>query len=146
MDDYAKLYEVFQKDIFQAGLSIDGFPIIVNPAADPLMPQYERGFTHLVTREDDTGLRTIDYDRACKLHWVPLVIANHKEPEVRSFWYQTPRGETLYLWLHELDHVIILRWTSKSKQRKILLSAYNVDQYKRRYFERLYKNASRILA
>ncbi|MFZ2126051.1 MAG: hypothetical protein WAV04_00885 [Candidatus Microsaccharimonas sp.] len=145
-DDYTRLHKLFRDDIVGARLTIDGFPIIVNTAPDKLMPQYEQGFTHLVTRTDDTlGMRIIDYPRAEKLHWIPAIINNYTEPEVHSFWVATPKGETLYLWLHEHDHILVLRWTSKSKNRKILLTSYAVDHHNRRYYQRLLDTATRIL-
>lgn len=144
--DYETLYEVFQNDLFNQALEIEGIPIIVSPALDPDMPQYEQGFTHLITREDDTGLRVIDRERATRLHWIAPIIANYKDSAVRSFWAPSPRrGERLYIWLHEHDYVLILNWTSNSHNRKILLTAYHIDHHRRRQFQRYYDNASRIL-
>jgi hypothetical protein len=145
--DYEKLYRVFQTDLFHQSLEVEGIPIIINPALDPDMPQYERGFTHLVTREDASGLRSIDHERATRLHWVAPLITHYKDPAVRSFWSPSPRrGERLYIWLYEHDYVLVLNWTSSSQNRKILLTAYHVDRHRRVQFQRYYENATRILS
>jgi len=143
--DYETLYSIFTKEIREAELSIEGVPIIVDTTIDPDFPDYERGFLHLVTRETSDGMRTIDYDRAKKLHWIPHVIRNYTEPEVNAFWYDAPKGSTLCLWLPDLDHVTILKWTSKSQRRKVIVTAYSVDRQNRRHFEKLFGRATRIL-
>jgi hypothetical protein len=110
------------------------------------MPQYEGGFMHLITRKDSSGLRIIDYARANKLHWVPAIINNYLKPEVRSFWCTSPKGETLYLWLHGHNHMVVLKWTSRAQARKVIVTAFCVDSYNQRYYESLYTQATKILS
>lgn len=143
--DYSTLHNVFNRTVIGTELKIEGKEIIFNLDPDREMPHYEGGFIHLVTRKDGSGIRTIDYQRASKLHWVPAIIANYNQQEVRSFWYSSAKGEVLYLWLHEHDHIVILKWTSRSRHRKIVVTSFCIDSHNRDYYERLYSRALRVL-
>ena len=143
--DYDKLYTIYRKQIREAALQVDGSPIIVDTTIDPVLPQYEMGFTHLVTRKTAPDFRTIDYERASKLVWIAPIIHHVNESEVTAFWAPTATGETLYLWLAKHDFIIILKWTSKAKSRKIIVTAFSIDSHRRRDYRKLYASASRIL-
>lgn len=148
-DDYATLHTIFQNEISLAGLEIQGSPVWVDRTPDRSLPQYEMGFTHLVTRDDGMGMRTIDYARAKKLSWVKPVIENYDTPEVYSFWHSTNNNDTLYLWLYDHDFVIILRkLRSRAGIRsnaQIIVTSYNVDPNKRFDLQRRYGRATLIL-
>lgn len=145
-DDYDKLYAVFKRDILEVQLSIDGFPVTVDTSLDTYLPQFERGFTHIVTCDDGSGGRKIDYSRASKITWLRPIIDNYTEPEVYSFWYNAPSEEVLYLWLADHDFIVILKWMRAASERtKIIVSAFHVQSYNKRYYQRLYGNSSRVL-
>lgn len=144
-EDYDRLHDIFLEQIVGANLSIEDVDIIVDTHPDREMSQYEAGFMHLVTRSDGYGLRTIDYVRATKLVWIPSVIANYKQPEVYSFWYDTPKGETLCLWMPDYDYSIVMRWTNKKRKKKIIVTAYAIDKYNRKSFQNYYARATRVL-
>ena len=145
-DDYDTLYEIFKRDVLESELVIDGYPVTVDTGKDDYLPQFERGFTHIVTCNDGAGGRTIDYDRAKKITWVKAVITNYQAPEVYSFWCKAPRGEVLYLWLADHDFVVILKWMgAANEQTKIIVTAFHVDSSRKRHFQRLYGSATRVL-
>lgn len=144
-DDYRTLNEVFNSSILGANLKIEGVTIIVNADPDREMPQYAGGLMHLVTRKNGSGQRVIDYERAKKLHWIPAIITNYQKSDVKSFWHNSPKGEVLYLWLHEHDHMVVLKWTSRARRRKIIVTSFCIDSFNRDYYERLYTQAVRIL-
>lgn len=145
-EDYAVLHDIFARDLLGASLAVDGFTVLVDTGMDNVMPEFERGFMHLVTKEDGSGTRTIDYNRACKICWVRPVIENYMDPEVYSFWYQGPREQSLYLWLADHDFVVILRWYGgRGERKKIIVTAFHVDASYRRSLTRKYGNAQRIL-
>jgi hypothetical protein len=146
-EDYATLYAIFTRDILAQPLQVDGFPVALDTGIDPYLTPYERGFAHLVTRANSSGIRLIDYARASKLCWVRPVIDNYTDPAVRSFWYAHSKEEVLYLWLHEYDFVVILKWmgAQSKRTRKVLVTAYDIDPSNRIMWERRYRNAARVL-
>jgi hypothetical protein len=135
--DYVRLHDIYQNEILATQLQIESIPVVLNNVSDPSFVPYTYGFTHLITRDDGTGFRGIDYDRACKLNWVVPIIQHYRDPAVSCFWYDHPRGETLALWLEDHDYILILRWLSGTRTEKILITSYSVDVRNRRYYQRL---------
>lgn len=136
--DAERLHDIYQNEILAAQLQINSVPVVFNHHPDPNFQPYTYGFTHLITRDDKTGFRAIDYARASKLNWVVPVIQNYQDSAVSCFWFQNPkRGETLAIWLEEHDYILILMWLTKNQTEKILVSSYNVDVGNRRYYERV---------
>ena len=130
--DLDALYAVFEQDFIQAVPSIvDGSPVYVNPHPDPSWNrQYTHGFTHMITRGE--GMRGIDYGRARKLPWVKAILENYTQPEVTAFWTHNPKGDTLHLWLADLDFVVLLRPKDDAQvapgRKRIIITAFHVDQ------------------
>ena len=138
VQDYARLHDIYQNEILTTQLQINSVKVVFNNRPDPNFHPYTYGFTHLITRDDKTGFRGIDYSRACKLNWVVPIIQNYQDPAVSCFWFQHPKkGETLAIWLEEYDYILILRWLTKNQTEKILITSYSVDAGNRRYYERL---------
>lgn len=136
--DYDRLHDIYQNEILTAQLQINGIPVVFNNVLDPNFRPYTYGFTHLITRDDSTGFRGIDYPRACKLNWVVPIIQNYQDAAVSCFWFQHPKkGETLAIWLEEHNYILILRWLTRTQAEKILITSYNVDSGNRKYYERL---------
>lgn len=131
--DIDKLYAVYEADFINAPASIvDGSPVYVNTHPDPVWDRkYPHGFTHIITRGDD--VRGIDYNRASKLPWVKAILENYTQPEVTAFWDHNPSRDTLYLWLADLDFVIILRPKDDeyiiSGQKRVIITAFCIDQH-----------------
>lgn len=146
-----ELYEVYQKDFIVAVASIvDGSPVYLNTHPDKSRwgGKYPHGFTHMVTRGKFD--RTIDYDRARKLPWVKAILDNYTEPEVTAFWVSTPEGDRLFLWLQDLDFVVIIcpKYSKKIGvgQKRVIITAYHVDQHwMRRDLQKKYGNSFRQL-
>ena len=105
--DYSRLYEVYCRDFVDCSpIIVDGGVILVDTSIDPHNPAYTRGFTHLITRGDDS--RSIDYARAEKLPWVRAVLENYTQPEVNAFWHISPKGKQLYFWMPDHDFTVLL--------------------------------------
>jgi hypothetical protein len=149
-DDYAKLYEVFERDfISSAHAVVDGSRVIVNNVIDPSVDGgYTYGFTHLVTHGQGAG-RSIDYERARKLPWVRAILDNCAQPEVTAFYVQYAKDERLYLWLTDYDFVVVLKKLKSRSEResptKIIVTGYHVYSQGRRTLQRLYGRSSRQL-
>lgn len=141
-DDYAILHKVYSIEISHGLLSIEGFPVWVDRTIDQFLPQYNRGFTHLVTRDDGSGQRIIDYDRARKLNWVKPVIENYQQPEIHAFWCRGSRNDTLYLWLYDYDFVVIMRkMRARQMQARIIVTSFSVDPHRRKDLQRRFAGA-----
>ena len=149
-DSYARLNDHYQNEIYPKKIEVEGVPVLHNNTLDPTNPPYTRGFTHLVTREVNGGLRSFDQQRAEKLSWVVPILENYKDPAINCFWFETPRGaileESLAIWYEEGDYILILRWVSVAQVEKILVTAYHVDSGNRSYWQRkMRKPATRVL-
>lgn len=133
-DCYKKLHDIYQSEIVGEHIEIEGVPVIYNNRPDVTNPPYTHGFTHLVTREatNRTGkFRAYDPNRAERLSWLSPLLKNYKDPCVSCFWFKTPEGailgESLAIWLEELDYVLVLKWVSIDKTAKIIATAHHVD-------------------
>ena len=146
-----ELYKLYQRDFIVAAASIvDGSLVYVNTHLDKSRwgGVYPHGFTHMVTRGKRD--RTIDYGRARKLPWVKAVLDNYTEPEVTAFWVSTPEGDKLFLWLQDLDFVVIVcpkdGKQAAAGQKRVIVTAYNIDQHwMRRDLQKKYGNSFRQL-
>jgi len=148
--DIDKLYTIYETDFVKAPASIvDGSPVYVNSHPDPAWDRkYPHGFTHIITRGND--VRSIDYSRACKLPWIKAALENYTQPEVTAFWHHSSSGDTLYLWLADLDFVIILRPKNDDyiipAQKRVIITAFCIDQkWQRKDLQKKYANSFRQL-
>ena len=149
--DIDKLYGLYHNDFVIAPPSIvDSSPVYVNTHPDKSRwgGKYPHGFTHMVTRGKTD--RTIDYDRAQKLPWVKAILDNYTMPEVTGFWTTTPEGDKLFLWLQDLDFVVIIcpkhENTIAVGQNRVIITAYHIDQHwMRRDLQKKYGNSFRLL-
>lgn len=145
--DVSKLFSIYQQDFMVAPApEVDSLPVYVNPHKDPAWSNsYPKGFTHIITRGEK--IRMIDYDRAKRLPWVRAILDNYKQPEVKAFWDRHPKGDTLYLWLDEMDFVVILRrMRGKNRSASIIITAYTLtDGYNKREMKKRYDRSYRHL-
>lgn len=149
--DIDELYELYKKDFVIANASIvDGSPVYVNTHPDKARwgGDYPHGFTHMITR--GKHYRSIDYDRARKLPWVKAILDNYSESEVKAFWSATPDGNKLFLWLYDLDFVVIIcpkrGKVIETGQKRVIVTAYHIDkQWMRRDLQKKYNNSFRKL-
>lgn len=149
--DLDELHAVYERDFIIAPASIvDGSPVYVNTHPDLRWQiQYTHGFTHMITRGKND--RAIDYARARKLPWVKAILENYNQPEVTAFWATVPEGDTLYLWLEELDFVVMLRPKDGGRmiqgQRRVIVTAFHVDEHwLRRDLQKKYRQSFRQLS
>jgi hypothetical protein len=126
----ALLYKIFETDFK-----------VARPRLGPLLvwwdkrilpgEQYEEGFWHLITREDNrTGERLHDPRRAERLPWCGPTIRHHDDPTVTVWDYREAGGNTrTYVWLEQFDYVIILEKTLTRRYGEVafLVTAYHVD-------------------
>ena len=128
------LYDVFCRDVKQARLQYNGLPLWWDQRIFP-DDKYEEGFWHVISETDRTsGKRNPDFRRAEKLSWFGPIIQNCGHPEV-SCWEdaESGGGPRTYLWLEELNYVIVLKKLSKVNRAGIkfevmmLVTAYCTD-------------------
>ena len=144
---YKYLHRIFIRDLGNlSGITVDGKGVCIDMGRDNDMPQYERAFMHFITRTCG-DIRSIDFERARKLHWVRRVLEHYTEPEVAAFWHIGPKGPVLYLWLEDYDFVLILKDQKGKRHRnlRIMVTAYSVDSEYRRILQRRLGCASKIL-
>ena len=148
-NDIATLHALFVRDFINSTPAvIEGCRVIVDNHTDPTWNhEYTYGFTHMITRGENE--RHFDYDRAKKLPWVRAILDNYTEPEVTAFWYRKPKADRLYLWLQEHDFVVILTplvgKRASSTSDRIIVTAYNIDSGRHYEFEKMLRNAIRVL-
>lgn len=122
------LYTIFKTDFVQGQPTLNGIPIWWdNRKTDG---KYEEGFWHLITKEDFSSKeRLFDSRRAERLCWCVPTILNSKDNAVKIWDYEeAPRRVRTYVWLEQLDYLIILE---KRKNRNVtvlfLVTAYYVE-------------------
>jgi len=137
----AKLYEVFRRDFQEANPTLDGLPLHWDSRSSE--KGFPESFWHLITRIDPvTRQRLFDPRRAERLPWCAAVIRNAASPEVKRWVYWQRGQRRLYLWLEDLDYVVVLEPQPKrSPQRFFLVTASHLDgPSQRRAMRRRYEN------
>ena len=123
------LYAIFQKDFKQGKPMFQGYPVWWDNRV--LLDQnYEEGFWHLITRDDQvSGERLPDFRRAERLPWCAAVINNWEDSEISVWDYKENHGRThTYLWLENHDYCIILEKLKRHNQNSMMLvTAFHVD-------------------
>jgi hypothetical protein len=143
-DNYRDLYAIYQNTLSNlSAVKVDGKTVIVDTHKDKVDRQYECSFIHFVSK-DAGGVRSIDFDRAKKIHWIRPILENYLDSEVKSFWHDHPNGSALYLWLHNYDFLLVLKTFNSSKH--ILVTAHHVLPYKKRQLRRQYDNSDNKLS
>lgn len=119
------LYAQFTRDFKGTRLRIDGEPVHFIPELEN--DGKEKIFWHLLERDDkSTGSRLPDLDRCARLPWIAAIICNSNQPEVTKWDYMESSGKVnTYLWLRELDYVVILRKFDNGSRH--LVTAHSVD-------------------
>ena len=115
--------------------------------------QFEEGFWHLVTRDQWVYSRQTrrkekerlpELDRAARLPWAKPIAQNEDSQElvVWEFEEETRNGKAIriYLWLKELDYVVILERQAKQMgEVYLLITSFLIDhESKRRDLESRY--------
>lgn len=137
------LYKVFSTDFKTGGPRFRYRPLWYNQrieADDPF--GYEEGFWHLVTRDQwvynrvtrrNEKERLPEFDRAARLPWAKPITQHESAPEllVWEFEEETQRhgkAVRIYLWLKDLEYVVILERQSKRMgEVYMLITSFLVD-------------------
>lgn len=123
------LYGIFTEDFINTQRDLSGKPVWWDRSILP-GERYEEGFWHLITKVDHTlGDRILDPRRAERLPWCGPTITNATDPIVKVWSYkESGRRPRTYVWLENLDYVIILE---QRRYRRgdiaFLVTAYHVD-------------------
>lgn len=137
----AHLHEVFCRDFKDLRPTLDGLRVLWD--ARPSEKGHPESFWHLITRIDPvTRQRLFDPRRAERLPWCAAVIRNAASPEVKRWVYRQRGQRRLYLWLEDLDYVVVLEpQPERSPRRFFLVTAYLLDgPSQRRAMRRRYAN------
>jgi hypothetical protein len=126
----AKLYGIFQRAFVSAPCQFMGYRVTWDRRV--VEGRYEEGFWHLITREDySRDERLPDFRRAERLPWCSPTISNCEDIAVRVWDYQEGNRRNsvrTYLWLYELDYVVVLeKQITGTDPKAILVTAFHVD-------------------
>lgn len=129
-----RLYQVFETDFKHGKPTFEKCPIWWDRRVLP-GDSYEEGFWHLITKTDfATKERIPDFRRAERLPWCAPTIRNSADIAVKVWDYKEGSGRIrTYLWLENLDYVVILE-KRKSKKGNVafLVTAFYLDGASRR--------------
>lgn len=125
---FKMLYQVFCRDFKDSPCLFRTCPVWYDRRK--IDGEYEEGFWHLITREDEeTGERLLDTRRAERLPWCGPSIRNSFDPILKVWNYLEGKNRiNTYIWLEKFDYVIILQ----KKEHRIgtvyfMVTAYYID-------------------
>lgn len=123
-DTFDMLYQVFEADIKNTGLTFNANPVWYFPEIED---DKEVIFWHLTHREDRTAQERLPDTRRCeRLNWIRPILENENEPEVLWWDYEEyDRTIKTYIWLQEYDFLIILKKYPDGGRR--LITSYFVE-------------------
>ncbi len=103
-----RLYQVFDADFRRGAPMFGGMPVRWDQQARP-GSTYEAGFWHLISREDDSGVRHFDSRRAERLPWCRPVLEHGDDPAV-LIWEERAgrRRPRAHVWLERWDYLLVL--------------------------------------
>jgi hypothetical protein len=122
------LYDIFKHDFIENHPIMRNVPVWHDKRKDA-EGKYEEVFWHLTHRKNhSTGEREFDVARSRKLPWCSPVLNNSDDSSVCVWDYVDGRRVRTYLWLHDLDYVVIVeKRMVRSAQIAWLVTAYHVD-------------------
>jgi len=124
------LYRIFESDFIETKRRFQGLPVWWDRKC--LAGEcYEEGFWHLITKVDgEPGERLFQPRRAERLPWCGPAISNSTHEAVIVWDYMEGKRGRLrtYVWLENLDYVVILERQEKRKgQIAFLVTAFYVE-------------------
>lgn len=134
-----KLYSIFKKDFIESKVFYQNLKLIYDKRK--LVGNKEEVFWHLITKENRKEGRIPDYDRAKRLPWAKPTIENHNKPEVKVWDYLEGNGRVrIYLWLENYNYAVILeRNKGRRKHLSVLITAFYVEEWKKKDLMRRYQ-------
>ncbi len=128
-----QLYGIYMNDFVKNILNLDGFKVLVNKnqvnnskVYDVKLLKKQETFCHIITRKDDkTGRRYINAERANKIHWIRPILENCSDPRIKYFERRNPDYEYCkYYWFKEKSYIVILK---EIKENVMLVTGFCVD-------------------
>lgn len=137
-----KLYSIFKRDFIYNKTIFKGEQIDFDRRK--IDDDKEEIFWHLITKTDKkTKERLPDFRRAERLPWIKPIVLNDKNDFI-LFWedWIKQRSFRIYFWIRLYDYVVILE-KDHNRNFYILISAFHVDQHKRRDLWKRYLRSQR---
>lgn len=134
------LFDIFKHHFITEGVLYEGKKIWVEQKRSNIRLFYAFPYTfvHVITQEFKNGQRKFDQARAKRVHWIKPILLNCADERVCVFERRHDSGkQQLYFWFRDLSYVVILRTLTERKQ---LLTAFCVEEFKARQFERWWKD------
>jgi hypothetical protein len=135
-----EMYEVFLNDIVRNPIIIKGLPLKSNrtKSKNPICRMKSEGFEHVITRKNEiSGKRYFDKERANKIHWIKPVIENVADVRIKYFEKINDKGKNqLFYWFEEKQFIVIVR---EENPDLMLITAYSVDDGNKFQFKRDYE-------
>lgn len=133
-----EVYDCFQRDLLddfnRRRLRFEGVPLSLR--RHPLIRDKEASFWHLVSTGDLEEERLPDLRRCERIAWTRAVLDNANDSSIKR--WENTRGinTNICLWLEAENYLVIL---GKRNGYVLLLTAYVVEDYRRKKLEREYK-------
>lgn len=130
------LYDFFKRDFLEQHLYYENLRVDFDRRMEN---NKEIAFWHLITKKDKRLGRIPDYKRAKRLPWNRPIIENHNNSEIKEWHYLEGNGEIRkYLWLENYNFCVILEMR-RNEQIIILVTAFYVEEWKKRDLEKRYQ-------
>ncbi len=145
-DNYAQLYDIFRQSLFDlTSVIVDGKSVHVDKNKDAIEPAYECSFIHFISRgTGHDNVRTIDFERASRIHWIRPILEHYLDVEVKSFWHTRYDGDALNLWLYDHDFLVVLK-QDRRKTGNVIVTAHVVERYKKKQLSKQYNDSPKKL-
>lgn len=130
------LYEIFRQDWVVYRPYYRGHPVGYN--TNPVHKNKPEAFWHLISEEDEAGVRLPNLRRCERIRWPKAVIDSSREPFVRVWQNRRADGVRVLLALEDFSYVVVL--AIRSRNRFYLATAYPVEhEYRRKTFRKQYE-------
>lgn len=132
------VYDCFKRDFLddfnRRKLQFEG--VTLSLRRHPLVRGKEASFWHLVSTGDIEDDRLPDFDRCERIGWAKATLDNADDSAVKR-WENTRGSNTnICLWLDDENYLVVL---GKRNGYVLLLSAYCVEEYRRKKLNREYQ-------
>lgn len=134
-----EIYDCFKRDFLDDfnRRTLEFESVRLSLRRHPLVRGKEASFWHLISTGDIEDDRLLDFDRCERIAWARAIINNASDSAIKR-WENTRGNNTnICLWLESEDYLIVL---GKRNGYVLLLTAYCVEEYKRKKLNREYEN------